>query len=84
MWCQLIWKADPLSKIAIIGWIVCTIGTALWIYGYFASGHASLIDWNSNAPWWIAEFLPNIESEAGMVLAIAGTALTYWPARPRE
>ena len=60
---------------------MCTIGTALWIYGYFVTGNPSLFDWSVNAPWWIAEFLPNMESEVGMVLAIVGTALTYWPTR---
>ena len=66
---------------ALIGWIICLAGTAFYLYGYFATGHASLIDWQANAPHWIAEFLPNIEAEIGMVLMFASMALIYWPSR---
>ena len=65
--------------IAIIGWIVSLAGTALWLYGYFATGNRSLIDWHAHTPWWVADFLPNIESEIGMVLAFAGMLPIYWP-----
>jgi hypothetical protein len=63
----------------IIGWIICLVGTALYLYGYFASGHASFIDWQANTPQWIVEFLPNIEAETGMVLMLASMGLIYWP-----
>ena len=64
--------SESVSKAVIIGWIISLAGTALWIYGYFATGNPSLINWHANTPWWIADFLPNIESEIGMVLAFAG------------
>ena len=70
-----------MSKPVIIGWIVSLAGFALWLYGYFATGNPSLIDWKAHAPWWIADYLPNIESEIGMVLMCIGTVLIYWPQR---
>jgi hypothetical protein len=73
---------EPRSgKLPIIGWTITLVGSALWLYGYFVTGHASLIAWQTNSPWWIADFLPNIESEIGMVLAFAGMVPMYWPAR---
>jgi len=73
--------SESVSKAVIIGWIISLAGTALWIYGYFATGNPSLINWHANTPWWIADFLPNIESEIGMVLAFAGMVPIYWPSR---
>ena len=55
------------------------VGTALWGYGLFVTGTPSLIDWKSNAPWWIADYLPNMESEIGVVLACLGSLAPYWP-----
>ena len=69
------------SKVAIIGWTISLAGTALWLYGYFATGHPSVFDWHANTPWWIADFIPNIESEIGMGLAFAGLLPIYWPPR---
>jgi hypothetical protein len=69
------------SKTVIIGWIISLAGIALWIYGYFVTGNPSLIDWQANTPRWIADFLPNIESEIGMALAFAGMVPIYWPPR---
>ena len=68
-----------MNKRVIIGWIISLAGTALWLYGYYTTGNPSLIDWHANSPWWIADFLPSIESEIGMALVFAGTALIYWP-----
>jgi hypothetical protein len=74
-------KIENVSKGAVVGWIVLFAGTAIWIYGYFVTGNPSLINWHAHTPWWIADYLPNIESEVGMVLVCAGSALTYWPSR---
>ena len=62
-----------MNKTTLVAWIVTLTGTALWLYGYFATGNPPLIDWHANTPGWIADFLPNIESEIGMALACAGT-----------
>jgi hypothetical protein len=62
----------------IIGWIVELVGTAFWLYGYYATGHQSIINWHAHAPWWIANFLPNIESEIGMALVFGGMIPMYW------
>ena len=70
-----------MSRAIVLGWIVSLAGTALWIYGYFITGHPPLIDWQAHAPGWIAEFLPNVESEIGMVLAFGGMIPIYWPRR---
>ena len=70
-----------MSKTVIIGWTVSLLGSALWIYGYFAIGNPSIIDWQADTPWWIADFLPNFESEAGAALVIASMVPIYWPKR---
>jgi len=73
-----------LNKLSIIGWIAELTGTALWIYADFVTGHKSVVEWHAFAPWWIADFLPNIESEIGMVLVFAGMVPLYWPARQAD
>jgi hypothetical protein len=73
--------SEIVNKGIIIGWIVQLVGTALWIYGYFVTGHPSFIDWHAHTPWWIADFLPNIESEIGMALVCAALVPIYWPAQ---
>jgi len=67
-----------MNKLALVGQIVSLIGAALWIFGYFATGHRSLIDWQAYTPPWVAEFLPNIESEIGMVFCVGGMIAVYW------
>jgi hypothetical protein len=69
------------SKSAIVGWGISTAGMALWLYGYFITDTPPLIDWHAYTPWWIADFLPNIQSEIGMALICIGTALVYWPSQ---
>jgi hypothetical protein len=62
-----------LSKLAKIGWVICLIGTALWLHGYFSTGSPP------DAPWWIADLFPNTEADWGVGLMLCGTALNYWP-----
>jgi len=69
--------SERVSKATVIGWIISVAGMALWLYGYFATGNPSLVDWHANTPWWIADFLPNIESEIGMALVFAGMLPLY-------
>ena len=70
-----------MSKAVIIGWIISFVGTALWIYGYFVTGHPALIDWRGITPWWFADWLPNIEAEIGLALVLVGMIPIYWPSR---
>jgi hypothetical protein len=70
-----------MSKALIIGWATSLAGTALWLYGYLTTGNSSFIDWHAIAPWWIADYLPNRESEIGAVLAFGGMIPIYWPRR---
>jgi hypothetical protein len=64
----------------LIGWILSIIGTVVWTYGYFfSSGTSALVDWVAITPTWIAEFLPNRESEFGLALMIVGSMAIYWP-----
>jgi hypothetical protein len=69
------------KKRVIFGWVVSCIGSLLWIYGYYANGHPPIFDWQARTPWWIADFLPNIESEIGMILVFASMIPMYWPSR---
>jgi hypothetical protein len=70
-----------MSKAVIVGWILSSVGTILWLYGYFSTGNPSLFDWHAYTPWWIADYLPNIESEMGMALVCVGMVPLYWPTR---
>lgn len=79
-----LWQPQPRrpmgDKLMLVGgWILSLAGSALWLYGYFVPGSASLIEWAAVAPWWIAEFLPNKQCEIGLALSILGTVGTYWP-----
>ena len=62
-------------------WAAMIVGTALWGYGLFVTGTAPIIDWKSNAPWWIADYLRN-QSELGLVLVRLGSLAPSWPRRP--
>jgi hypothetical protein len=75
--------SESVNKTVVIGWIISSVGTMLWIYGYYATGNPTLFDWHANTPWWIADFLPNIESEIGMALVCVGMVPIYWPIRAR-
>lgn len=70
-----------MSMAVIIGWIIELAGMTVWLYGYVATGHPSLFNWHAHTPWWVADYLPNIESEIGMVLVFAGMIPLYWPPR---
>ena len=69
-----------MSKLAIAGWVISLAGTALWVYGYFATGTPPFFNWDAISPWWIAGWLPNSESEIGSLLAFGGLIPIYWPA----
>ena len=57
----------------VIGWVLTIAGSALWTLGYFAtSGSSSFLDWPSFSPQWIADYLPNWQSEAGLLMAFLG------------
>ena len=62
----------------IAGWVATGLGTALWVYGYFATGTPALIAWASFLPDWAADWLPNLEAEIGMALLIVGSIPAYW------
>jgi hypothetical protein len=68
----------------IVGWTIELIGTALWIYGYFVTGHPSIIAWHDITPRWFADWVPNIEAEIGLALVLVGMVPIYWPSRQRR
>jgi hypothetical protein len=70
-----------MSKVRLLGYLISAAGTALWLYGYFTTGSAPLVDWSANAPRWIAMCLPNRESEVGMALMLAANIPMYWPSK---
>ena len=74
--------SKAVKRRVIFGWIISGIGSLLWIYGYYVKGNPPLIDWHSHTPWWIADFLPNIQSEIGMFLVFVSMIPMYWPSRP--
>jgi hypothetical protein len=70
-----------MSKAAILGSVLSLFGTAVWLYGYLATGTPPLINWRAHTPWWIANYLPNLQAEIGMAIMCIGAFVTYWPAR---
>ena len=70
-----------MSKTRIVGYLISIAGTVLWIYGYFTAGDPSLIDWRARTPEWIAKFLPNFQSEIGMVLIFVAMIPMCWPSK---
>jgi Ni,Fe-hydrogenase I cytochrome b subunit len=72
-------EKKAMSKLILIGWVMELAGIALWLYGYFVAGHPPLVNWHDKTPWWIAGWLPNLESEVGMALVFAGMVPIYWP-----
>jgi hypothetical protein len=68
-----------MKKLAVAGWIMSLAGTALWAYGYFSTGTPPFFNWDAVSPWWIAEWLPNSESEIGSLLTFVGMIPIYWP-----
>jgi hypothetical protein len=67
--------------INIAGWFLAIGGTILWLYGFLGSGHEPVFDWHASVPWWIADFLPNLEAEIGTALMFVSMVPIYWPAR---
>jgi hypothetical protein len=65
----------------IIGYLISAVGTGLWLNGYLVPGSPSLIDWHLHAPEWIANFLPNVESEIGIALMFAAVIPMHWPSK---
>ena len=55
--------AGSVTKAAIIGWVIQSAGVAVCLYGYFSTGNPSIVDWHAITPSWIADWLPNIQSE---------------------
>jgi len=71
-----------LAKMSItnlFGWVLMTLGGVLWTYGYFFPGHPSVVEWNVILPNWLAEFLPNIESEIGIAAMLGAIVPAYYP-----
>jgi len=67
------WEQNhSMSSTEIIANVLCVAGAALWVFGYFVTGHPAVLDWPSFAPSWISAFLPNFESELGMLVSLAG------------
>ena len=64
--------------LVIAGWVASILGMILWGYGYFAAGTPSLTAWSEHVPGWAAEWLPNLESEIGLVLVVLGSIPLYW------
>jgi hypothetical protein len=65
----------------VFGWAIYLIGLALWLYGYLWIGHPTIIDWRNTLFWWIADFLPNIEAEIGMIMMTVSMLPMYWSIR---
>lgn len=44
------------------GWLIYTAGLILWLYGYLSTQNIPpFLDWRNFSPWWIADFIPNVQ-----------------------
>lgn len=75
MWNQL----AHMKKTVVLGYVVSLIGSGVWLYGYLVNGSPPLVNWHAITPWWIADFLPNIQSEIGMALTLVSMIPICWP-----
>jgi hypothetical protein len=64
----------------IIGWGGYIAGGLLWLYGYLVTGTKSLVDWASISPAWVADFMPNLEAEMGMLVMCIAMVPLCWNA----
>jgi hypothetical protein len=62
----------------ILGWAMTLVGCVLWTYGYFVGGSQSLLNWPAFAPSWIADYLPNLPAEIGVLLTLVGSIPIYY------
>jgi len=60
-----------LANAKTIGWAIYAAGFTIWLFGYLSAGHAPLFDWKAATPWWISNFVPNLEAELGLALMFA-------------
>jgi len=61
-----------------VGWAIYAAGFAIWLFGCLRAGHAPVFDWKAATPWWISNFIPNLEAELGMALMFASMIPIYW------
>ena len=66
--------------LSIVGWIGYVAGGLLWLYGYLVTGTKALVDWASISPTWVAEFMPNLEAELGMLVMCIFMVPVFWNA----
>lgn len=66
------------KQLFIAGWAIAIIGMAVWIYGLYAPGGYTVVDWETHTPSWVAEFLPNWLSEVGLVFSMVGMVPVYY------
>ena len=66
------------ARLKAIGWIISILGTALYLYGYFADGGTPVINWPLYLPEWAAAFVPTWEAELGFALSIVGSLPIYY------
>lgn len=70
-----------MTKMAFTAWIALSVGVLLWLYGLSGAGHPSLVEWPAKTPSWFLLWVPNLEAEIGILLAIIGAFLVSRPRR---
>ena len=69
-----------MSILSIVVWGGYIVGGLLWLYGYLVTGTKALVDWASLSPTWVAEFMPNLEAEMGMLVMCIAMVPLFWNA----
>ena len=61
------------------GWLIYTAGLILWLYGYLSTQNIPpFLDWRNFSPWWIADFIPNVQAELGIAVMLVSMIPIYW------
>ena len=69
---------DQYRGYTVSGWALTLAGCILWAYGYFVGGSPPLLNWTGFAPHWISDYLPNRQSEIGLLLSLVGSIPIYY------
>jgi len=67
-----------LGFLAILGWVFSIVGGGFYVYGYFSSGGATVVDWPTLMPEWASAFIPTWQAELGLVLSIIGAVPLFY------
>lgn len=64
--------------LVILGWVISIVGGGLYVYGYFADGGMTVVNWTSFMPEWASALVPTWQAELGLALSIVGAIPLFY------